>query len=77
MFILQASIATGSAKIADDSRDNGRTLLKVTERLQTTTNNTMEFYIVVIVTVTDWQHKLMKLKQNNLVCMNGVAPGSL
>jgi hypothetical protein len=37
--------------------NNGRTLRKVTEQLHTATDNTMEFYIVVFVTVTDWQHK--------------------
>ena len=33
------------------------TLRKVTEQLHTTTNNIMEFYIVVIVMVNDCQHK--------------------
>jgi len=42
----QERVQTGNSK-------NGRSVSKVTEQLHMATNNTLEYYVVVIVKITD------------------------
>jgi len=48
--------ATRSVKRSDEAYKNIGTARKVPEHLYMATNNTLQYYIVVIVKVTDCQH---------------------